>query len=173
MQSPSMSESKPNSVGIVERFLVGLATFLKHFITPTNRLLLKISKGRLGNSFLGVPVLLLHTTGAKSGKERVAPLFYLAHEGKYLLVASNGGNAKNPGWVANLKARPDVMVTIRGKRISMRAHFAAPEEHQRYWPLVTKMFPTWEKVQDSSLRTFPIAVLQPHDAGETAPPSVS
>ncbi len=143
------------------RVVVFVATFFKHIITPINRWLLKISNGRFGNSFLGKSVLLLHSVGAKSGLERVTPLFYLSDREKIILVASNGGNLKNPAWVNNLNANPEAKVKIKGKQTTMRARVATAEERQRYWPMATELFTTWGEIQEMSLREFPIVVLEP------------
>lgn len=67
-------------------------------ITGGNAVLLKISKGRIGSSFLGVPVLLLTTIGRKSGKSRIRPLYYLADGDNLVLVASNAGISTDPAW---------------------------------------------------------------------------
>lgn len=138
-----------------------LVKLLDRIIASTNLWLLKKSNGRLGNRFLGVPVLLLYTTGAKSGVERVTPLFYLQYEEKVLLVGSHGGSMKNPAWVINLNANPKTVIGIKGTRTEMLAHFANEEEHQRYWPMLTEMFPVWKKFQEKSGRRFPVVVLEP------------
>ncbi|MFI5394179.1 MAG: nitroreductase/quinone reductase family protein [Candidatus Binatia bacterium] len=159
-----MTGARSGKIGALKRLRVHVTTLLKHIITPANRFLLMISNGCLGNSFLGVPVLSLTTVGAKSKLERVTPLFYLHHQGKIILVASNGGNTKNPAWVANINAHPEVKVKIKGQETRMHAHIATAEERQRYWPMVTELFPTWKTVQETSVRTFPIAVLEPRRA---------
>ncbi len=156
-----MGEAPLRTLGVIGRARIHFIAFLKHIITPTNMWLLKVSKGRLGNSFLGVSVLLLHTVGSRTGKKRVTPLFNLQHEEKIILVASNGGNAKNPGWLHNLKANPEAMVNLKGKEMKMHAHVADAEEFELYWPMVIEMFSVWGGIQDKSIRKFPLAVLEP------------
>lgn len=138
-----------------------LVTFLKHLITSTNMWILKKSKGRLGNSFLGVPVLLLYSVGFKSGVERETPLFYFRHGDKVVVVGSNGGDVKDPAWVKNVVKNPDIRVNIKGQEIAVRAHVASVEEMAIYWPLVTQTFTVWQKFQERSERQFPIVVLEP------------
>ncbi len=138
-----------------------LVTFLKHVITATNMWVLKKSKGRLGNTFLGVPVLLLYSVGFKSGQEWETPLFYFTKDDKVVIVGSNGGNPKNPAWVKNVTMGPDVKVNIKGKEMNMRAHIADEKEQDIYWPLVIQTFKVWEKFQKRSERQFPIVVLEP------------
>ncbi len=122
-----MAELEVNKNSLFMTIMTPWITFLKHLITSINMWILKKSNGRLGNSFLGVSVLLLYTTGAKSGLERVTPLFYLQHEGKVILLASNGGNTKNPAWFNNLNANPESKVNIKGKETNMVAHIATSE----------------------------------------------
>ncbi len=156
-----MSEARAATIGLYDRALNQLTTFLKHIITPTNMWLLKTSNGRLGNSFLGISVLLLYTVGAKSGLDRVTPLYYLCDGDKIILVGSNGGNIRNPAWVNNLEAQPDARVNVKGREIRVRARLADVEEYQRYWPMVTEMFGKWQEIQDRSSRKFPIMILEP------------
>src|ERR1700747_2339050 len=73
--------------------------------------------GRLGGPFEGAPVLLLHTIGARSGKERVHPLMYLADDGRYLLFASAAGVDSSPAWYWNLVANPDASIEVGGEHL--------------------------------------------------------
>jgi F420H(2)-dependent quinone reductase len=136
-------------------------SLLKIIITNTNIWLLKKTKGRFGNSFLGMSVMLLTSTGAKSGLVRVTPLFYVVDNEKIIVVGSNGGGIKNPAWVKNITANPTAKVTIKGQEKAMQAHTASTDEYQRYWPVVTEMFPIWQKFQDKNLRQFPVIVFEP------------
>jgi len=146
------------------RWHEALLKFLRRLITSGNVLLLKISGGRLGNAFLGVPVLLLTTVGRKSGKLRTRPLYYLELEdGRYVLVASNAGTARDPAWLLNLRANPHVQVEVRGHKQQMLAHVASPEEKALLWPLLLELFPTWQMMEERSVRTFKIVILEPDD----------
>ena len=148
----------PGLIGSLrERFMI----LLKVLITRVNLWLLIRSKGRLGNSFLGKPVLLLHTIGHKSGQPRMTPLFYLADGDRIILVASNAGTVKDPAWFGNIKVNPEVSMQIRGRYREMRGHPASEQEFEHYWPRVVEMFPTWGEIQEMSLRKFPIAVFEP------------
>ena len=138
-----------------------LVTFLKHVITSVNMWVLIKSKGHLGNSFLGVPVLLLHSVGFKSGNERVTPLFYFKKDGKVIIVGSNGGNPKNPAWVKNVTLVPEIKINIKGKEVDVKAHLADEDEQDLYWPMVIETFAVWQRFQERSERQFPIVVLEP------------
>ncbi len=138
-----------------------LLKFLRGLITSTNVWLLKISKGRLGNSFLGVPVLLLTTTGRKSGQPRTQPLYFLAINNQIVVVASNAGTAGDPAWLLNIQADPMVSIDSQGKTTKMRAHVASGEEKAKLWPKLTTLFPKWQMMEDRSKRSFKIVVLDP------------
>ena len=138
-----------------------LLKFLRGLITSANVWLLKISKGRLGNSFLGVPVLLITTIGRKSGQPRTQPLYFLGVKDQIVLVASNAGTPTDPAWLLNIQANPEVSVDVRGKIRQMRGHVASAEEKARFWPQLTTLFPKWQMMEDRSQRSFKIVVLDP------------
>jgi deazaflavin-dependent oxidoreductase (nitroreductase family) len=140
-----------------------LLKFLRGLITSTNVWLLKASKGRLGNSFLGVPVLLLTTTGRKSGRQRTQPLYYLETDDQIVLVASNAGTTTDPAWLLNLQAQPNVSIDVRGHIRKMTAHVASAEEKAGLWPQLTTMFPKWQMMEDRSQRSFKVVILEPTD----------
>ncbi|MFN8626624.1 MAG: nitroreductase family deazaflavin-dependent oxidoreductase [Candidatus Binatia bacterium] len=140
-----------------ERWLKGL----RKGITRGNIWLLKISRGRLGNSFLGTPTLLLTTTGRKSGQPRTIPLYYRTERARLLLVASNAGTSRDPDWLLNIRAQPLVTVRIRGRTQPMRARVASMEENQQLWPSLLATFPLWQMMFERSHRVFPIVILEP------------
>ncbi|MCG3170695.1 MAG: Deazaflavin-dependent nitroreductase [Pseudomonadales bacterium] len=156
-----MAESILKRVGWLAELRSRWMALLRNIITRTNLWLLRTSGGRLGNSFLGRSVMLLHTIGHRSGAERVIPIFYLSDGERIVLVASNAGTTTDPAWLINMRAHPAVAVTIRGHRRAMTARVADDDEHRHYWPRVAEMFPVWEMVQNNSLRRFPIVVLEP------------
>ncbi len=156
-----MGNSKVEKIDMLDRAFTNFMTVMKIIITRVNLWVLEKSNGRWGNSFLGKKVLLLHSTGFVTGKQRITPLFYLADADKVILVASNAGTDKDPAWLRNLQVDPKVKVNINGKEMRMQAHTAETDEYQLYWPRVTEMFPTWEKIQEKSARKFPIAILEP------------
>ena len=89
--------------------------FIKWFMS-INSFLLRISRGRIGSKLGTQTILLLHTTGRKSGQERVIPIAYFDYEGKYLIVASNWGKDKNAEWYLNLKHQPRAMLEVKRKK---------------------------------------------------------
>ena len=91
----------------------------------------RLTGGRIGGSVVGGPILLLHHTGAKSGKKRISPLLYLPDGERMVIVASKGGYTKHPGWFHNLMANPDTQVELpREGKVAVRARKAPPEQRR-------------------------------------------
>src|SRR4051794_10317830 len=100
----------------------------------------RASRGRVGRTFKGSPVLLLDHVGRKSGKQRTSPLIYGEDGDDLVLVASYGGARHDPAWWPNLKAHPDTMVNVLGEKRAVRARQAAPEEKARLWPMMVGVY---------------------------------
>lgn len=81
----------------------------------------RASHGRVGGAFEGAPLLLLHTTGARSGQPRINPVMYLPDGGRYIVFASTAGADSNPGWYHNLKASPDARIEVGDRTLDVRA----------------------------------------------------
>ena len=98
------------------------------------------SDGRIGHKILGVPTLLLHTTGRRSGRPRTNGLVYARDGDDYLVVASNGGADRAPAWLHNLKANPSVEVQIGRKRRPATARVVDPSDpdYSRLWQIVNE-----------------------------------
>lgn len=121
----------------------------------------RLSGGRVGGRFYGAPCLLLHHTGAKSGKQRVSPLLYMPDGERMVIVASKGGYTKNPGWYHNLKAHPDTAVELpKEGRVAVRARVAVGEERRELWPRVVDLYAGYAEYQDSTSREIPVVVLE-------------
>jgi len=110
----------------------------------------------------GLPVLLLRTTGRKTGKERTAALVYLQDGDDLVVVASNGGSDRPPGWFFNLQKHATVGVQIGRDRTRMRAHIADEQERARLWPLVNRNNSNrYDGYQAKTPRRIPLVVLSP------------
>ena len=122
------------------------------------------TKGWIGHRTLGIPSLLLHTVGAKTGTARTASLTY-ARDGKdYLIVASKGGDPKAPGWYHNLKANPNVEINVGPKRFGVTARPVLPADpdYARLWQIVNKNNGNrYEAYQKKTSRPIPVVVLTP------------
>jgi deazaflavin-dependent oxidoreductase (nitroreductase family) len=138
-----------------------LLKFLRKLITDGNVWVLKVSKGKIGNSFLGVPVLLLTTTGRKSGQLRTQPLYYLTEGERVILVASNAGTESDPAWLLNLQADPRVTIAVEYSKSRMNGRVASEREKAQLWPELTSMFPKWQMMEDRSMRSFKVVILEP------------
>src|SRR3954468_24170031 len=102
--------------------------FGARYVTAFHRLMYKTSGGRFANRIANMPVLLLTTTGRKTGQERTTPLTYMEDGDRVVLVASYGGDDRHPKWYLNLTANPQVKVTRGTETTAMRARTATAEE---------------------------------------------
>jgi deazaflavin-dependent oxidoreductase (nitroreductase family) len=110
----------------------------------------------------GLPVLLLRTTGRKSGKPRTAALVYLKDGDDMVVVASNGGSDKPPGWFFNIQKSAEVGVQIGRRRTRMRARVADKQQRARLWPLVNQNNSNrYDGYQAKTKREIPIVILSP------------
>ena len=109
-----------------------------------------------------VPTLLLTTIGRHSGELRSSALFYIRHDGTYVVVGSLGGAPRDPAWVGNLRANPQAWVWVNRRRVPVRAEFLSDEERVRIWALVTEAWPAYETYQERARpREIPIIRLRP------------
>ena len=110
-----------------------------------------------------LPSLLLHTVGAKTGKARTTSLTYARDNTDYLVVASNGGSPRSPGWYHNLKADPDIEINVGPKRFAVTAQPVLPgdPDRERLWKIVTKYNKSYNEYQKKTRRPIPIVRLTP------------
>jgi deazaflavin-dependent oxidoreductase (nitroreductase family) len=118
------------------------------------------TNGEVGHDWQGTKVLLLTTTGRRSGEPRTAPLIYQPHGEAYLVVASKGGAPEPPAWYVNLQANPDVEVQVGDDRFTGRARTATPEEKPEMWKLMTDVWPDYDEYQTKTDREIPVVVLE-------------
>ena len=124
--------------------------------------ILKSTGGRVGGNGFGMPVVILTTTGRKSGKERSTMLTSPVQEGeRVVLVASYGGDDRNPAWFLNLRDNPDVQLEMNGKKRLMTAHVASAEEKAELWPKVTSAYKGYAQYQTRTDRDIPLVILDP------------
>jgi deazaflavin-dependent oxidoreductase (nitroreductase family) len=117
--------------------------------------------GRVGGRMLGSPVLLLVTTGRKTGRDRTTPLLYLEDGDRYAIVASNGGTSKAPLWWLNLRANPRATAEIGDRKIPVRATEARGGEKERLWRGLVAMYPSYESYKRKTDREIPVVLLEP------------
>lgn len=117
--------------------------------------------GKEGHDWLeGSPVLLLTTTGHKSGESRTTPLIYGRSGDDVLLVASKGGSDEPPAWFLNLEANPEVGVQIWGEKFDARARTATAEEKPEMWAEMLSHWPHYGEYQKLTGREIPVVVLE-------------
>jgi deazaflavin-dependent oxidoreductase (nitroreductase family) len=118
------------------------------------------SGGRLGGRMAGRDMLLLTTTGRRSGEQRTLPLAYFADGDDPVVVASNGGMPTHPAWFLNLRARPRVRVRAGQEVFDADAHVADAGERARLWPGLVAYNPPWGKYAESAEREIPVVILR-------------
>jgi deazaflavin-dependent oxidoreductase (nitroreductase family) len=128
-----------------------------------HRAMLRVTCGRVGNEFSGMPVLELITTGRRSGMPRAVMLTSPVQDGDaYVVVASRGGDDHHPAWFLNLRDDPRVQVAVRGgPLVPMHASIATGEERARLWPRVTASYRGYAGYQKRTLREIPLVLLRP------------
>jgi deazaflavin-dependent oxidoreductase (nitroreductase family) len=123
----------------------------------------RANEGQVGGMFKGASMILLHTTGAKSGKERVNPLVYQADGDRYVIFASFAGSPTNPAWYHNLVAHPDVTVEVGSERFPVHARVAEGEERERLWTRQKERVSTFAEYESKTTRAIPVIVLERTD----------
>jgi deazaflavin-dependent oxidoreductase (nitroreductase family) len=120
--------------------------------------------GRLGHRLIGVPSALLRTTGRRTGEPRTSALVYARDGGDYLVVASNGGQERPPGWLFNIEAKPDVELQVGRRRLAATARVVTADDpsYPRLWAAVNaNNHGRYRNYQTKTDRKIPVVVLTP------------
>lgn len=148
-------DTAPNGTGSAGlRFVMRVAGSL-------HRGLYRLSGGRLGKALGPMRVLLLTTTGRRSGQSRTWPLAYFRDGDRLLVVASAGGEPKHPAWYLNLRANPQVSVQIGAEIQKMLAATATGDERARLWAQIIAVAPNFADYQQKTTREIPVVILTP------------
>jgi deazaflavin-dependent oxidoreductase (nitroreductase family) len=121
----------------------------------------RANEGKVGGNFEGAPMLILHTTGAKSGQERVHPLMYLELNGVRAIFASKGGAPTNPDWYYNLLAHPNATIEIGTETKAVTARVAEGEERDALWSTQKERYPGFAEYERNTTREIPVVILEP------------
>jgi deazaflavin-dependent oxidoreductase (nitroreductase family) len=121
----------------------------------------RANRGRVGGTWEGTPLLLLHHTGAKSGMRRLNPIAYLPDDPGYMIWAANGGAAENPNWYHNLKAQPNTKIEVGSETIDVIAQEATGAARERLWAIATERYPQLIEAARKTSRVIPMLVLTP------------
>ena len=127
-----------------------------------HRGMLAVSGGRLGKEFFSMPAVKLHTIGRKSGKERTTMLTApIVEDGTYVLIASKGGDDRDPDWYRNLVAQPDIQLTVGGETSKFTARIASDDEKAEMWPRIVDAYKGYGQYQERTERNIPVVVCEP------------
>jgi deazaflavin-dependent oxidoreductase (nitroreductase family) len=114
----------------------------------------------LSGPFVNAPLLLLTTTGAKSGKPFTTPLVYTKDGDRIVIIASKGGYPTNPAWFHNLKAHPTVTIELGKEKFQAKATITKDPERQRLFDAQAKVMPNFTEYQKNTTRQIPVIVLE-------------
>ncbi len=134
--------------------------WLLRTMTAINRIVYRLSNGKVMHQLMGRDICLITMKGAKSGKIRQIPLMYIPYQEGVLLVASQGGAATNPTWYYNLVANPEITVAVHGKTLSLTARQANSEEKQQVWPICVEHYPDYEDYRHRTDRDIPVFICE-------------
>lgn len=127
-----------------------------------HRSIVRVSGGRIGTSAFGVPVITVHTVGRTSGKAHSTMLTVpVMDSDRIVLVASKGGDDRDPDWFRNLMAHPDIELTMGNKRRLVRARLATEEERVELWPRVIATYKAYGSYRKRTKREIPLVICEP------------
>jgi deazaflavin-dependent oxidoreductase (nitroreductase family) len=120
----------------------------------------RANRNKTDGPFAGRPLLLLSTTGAKSGQSRTSPMMYVKDGDRLLVIASNIGAPKHPSWYHNLVAHPDVTVEVGAETYEATANVTKGAERQRVWNMILEGYPFFAEHQAKTTREIPVVALE-------------
>ena len=121
----------------------------------------RLTGGRVFGNLDGNPILLLTTTGRKSGQPRTAPVIYMPDRDRMVIIGTNAGNLRTPAWALNLEARPDAEVEVRRRRLPVRARVATGDERAELWRRFTETYSGFDDYAANVTRDIHLFVLEP------------
>jgi deazaflavin-dependent oxidoreductase (nitroreductase family) len=125
-----------------------------------HRAIYRMTRGRIGAKLAGRPMLLLTTTGRRSGEARTTPLSYLRDGDDCIVVASNNGSDRHPAWWLNLEAHAEARLTVGREEWAVDALVANDEEHTRLWPMLLDYNPQYAGYKAKTQRVIPVVILR-------------
>jgi deazaflavin-dependent oxidoreductase (nitroreductase family) len=129
-----------------------------------HRALYRATGGKVGGRMGKAPVLLLTTTGRKTGKPRTTPLLYARVDDGYVVIASKGGAERDPLWFRNLQATPGAEVQLGRKKQAVQARTTEGEERERSWRALTDLYGGYDDYAKKTSREIPVVLLEPATA---------
>jgi deazaflavin-dependent oxidoreductase (nitroreductase family) len=131
------------------------------FLSKAHLAAYRLSRGRVLGSVAGMPVLLLTTTGRRSGKARTTPLTFFRDATDLVVIASNGGTDRPPDWELNLERTPSAIIEIGTDKLAVTARRASLEERERLWIVITATYAGYARYQERTSRRIPVFLLTP------------
>jgi deazaflavin-dependent oxidoreductase (nitroreductase family) len=135
--------------------------WLLALITLVHRTLYRATGGRLGAKAGRANMLLLETIGRRSGQKREIPLLYVNDGERFVIVASNAGDDRDPAWLLNLRKHPEAEIQVGTRRIPVISREASEAESERLWPKLQSSYAYYRDYRTRTQRRIPIVVLEP------------
>jgi F420H(2)-dependent quinone reductase len=145
----------------LSRFSMAMPAAALRISGKLNVPLYRLSGGRVGGKVGRAPVLLLTTTGRRSGQQRTAPVLYLKEGERLVVIGSNAGNAKAPAWSLNLEANPQAEVEVGRERSLVRARVTEGEERAELWRKMNAQYAGFDAYEANTSRDIAVFVLEP------------
>jgi deazaflavin-dependent oxidoreductase (nitroreductase family) len=145
----------------LSRFSMAMPAAALRISGKLNVPLYRLSGGRLGGKVGRAPVLLLTSTGRRSGQQRTAPVLYLKDGERLVVIGSNAGNAKAPAWALNLKSNPDAEVEVGREHSLVRARVTEGEERAELWRKMNEQYAGFDAYDANTSRDIAVFVLEP------------
>ncbi len=140
------------------------SAFWLRALSRTHAAILRLTRWRFGARAVGMPMVLLQTTGRRSGRPRRVVLSAPVVDGdRFVLVASRGGDDRDPAWYGNLVAEPSVELTVHGVTRPMTARTADEDERAELWPRVVSAYPGYAGYQRRTAREIPLVICEPKE----------
>jgi F420H(2)-dependent quinone reductase len=134
--------------------------------TQAHAWLVRCTGGRLGGRALGGDILVLRTTGRRSGRRQDAPLFFLRYGDGFAIVASNAASERPPAWWYNLQDHPDADALVHGRTHPVRARPADEQEIAELWPQFVELYSGYEHYRSIATRELPVVILDRSETGQ-------
>jgi len=145
----------------LSRFSMSLPAGLVRGLGKLNVPIYRATRGHVWGSYGRAPVLLLTTTGRRSGQQRTAPVVYLADGERFVVIGSNAGNERAPAWSLNLKANPECAVQVGGQRRPVHARIAEGDERAALWRAMNQQYAGFDDYEQRTSRDIAVFVLEP------------
>lgn len=146
-----MAPPKPTGTGLGHTITTSMSAF--------HVWLYRLTGGKIGGRMFNAPIVLLTTTGHKSGQQRTIPLLYLKTGDSYALVGSYAGADKPPAWLTNIIKTPAAQIQIGANVMRVNASIATPQKKAELWPKLVALYPDYQVYQDRTSRDIPVVLL--------------